>query len=102
MLLKETPPAPRPIAIVPLGEAAERKAAQLAGELRSKDFMVDLGYGGNMGKRMKRANKIEAVVALILGDDELARGEVSLKLLDSGEQKNVRFDDLEAALAAYR
>ena len=102
MLLKETPPAPRPIAIVPLGEAAERKAAQLAGELRSKDFMVDLGYGGNMGKRMKRANKIEAIVALILGDDELARGEVSLKLLDSGEQKNVRFDDLEAALAAYR
>jgi len=102
MLLKETPAAARPIAIVPLGEAAERKAAQIAGDLRRQDFMVDLGYSGNMGKRMKRANKIEAVVAVILGDDEIAKGEVSLKLLDTGEQKNVRLTDLEAALAAYR
>jgi histidyl-tRNA synthetase len=102
MLLKETPAAARPIAIVPLGDAAERKAAQLAGALRRQDFMVDLGYSGNMGKRMKRANKIEAVVAVILGDDEIAKGEVSLKLLDTGEQKNVRLDELEAALAAYR
>jgi histidyl-tRNA synthetase len=102
MLLAETPAAPRPIAIVPLGEAAERKAVTLAGALRSQDFLVDLGFGGNMGKRMKRANKIEAIVAVILGDDELARGEAGLKLLDTGEQKTVRLDDLAAALAAYR
>lgn len=102
MLLSETPRAPRPIAIVPLGDAAERKAAVLAGQLRQKDFIVDLGYSGNMGKRMKRANKIDAVAAVILGDDELARGEAALKLLDSGEQKTVRLDELEAALAAYR
>ena len=102
MLLGETPPAPRQVAIVPLGEAAERQATILAGQLRRKDFVVDLGFSGNMGKRMKRANKINAVAAVILGDDELARGEASLKLLDSGEQKTVRLDELEAALAAYR
>jgi histidyl-tRNA synthetase len=102
MLLAETPPAPRPIAIVPLGEAAERRAAVLSGQLRRQDFVIDLGFSGNMGKRMKRANKIHAVAAVILGDDELARGEASLKLLDSGEQKTVRLDELEAALAAYR
>jgi histidyl-tRNA synthetase len=51
---------------------------------------------------MKRANKVGAVAAVILGDDELAQGEVSLKLLDSGEQKTLRLDQLEAALAAYR
>ncbi|MBK8158748.1 MAG: histidine--tRNA ligase [Rhodospirillaceae bacterium] len=102
MLLAETPPVPRPIAIVPLGEAAERQATVLSGQLRRQDFIVDLGFSGNMGKRMKRANKINAVAAVILGDDELARGEASLKLLDSGEQKTVRLDELEAALAAYR
>jgi len=102
MLLAETPPPARPIAIVPLGEAAERKATILAGQLRRQDFIVDLGFSGNMGKRMKRANKIDAVAAVILGDDELARGEAGLKLLDSGEQKTVRLDELAAALAAYR
>ena len=102
MLLAETPPVPRPIAIVPLGEAAERMATILAGRLRRQDFIVDVGYSGNMGKRMKRANKIEAVAAVILGDDELARGEAAVKQLDSGMQVTVRLDDLEAALAAYR
>lgn len=102
MLLAETPPAPRPIAIVPLGEAAERMATILAGRLRRQNFIVDVGYSGNMGKRMKRANKIEAVAAVILGDDELARGEAAVKQLDSGTQVTVRLDDLEAALAAYR
>lgn len=102
MLLAETPPAPRPITIVPLGEAAERMATILAGRLRRQNFIVDVGYSGNMGKRMKRANKIEAVAAVILGDDELARGEAAVKQLDSGTQVTVRLDDLEAALAAYR
>ncbi len=45
---------------MPLGDAAERKATILAGQLRRQDFVVDLGYSGNMGKRMKRANKIDA------------------------------------------
>lgn len=102
MLLGETPPAPRPVAIVPMGANAERKAAAIAADLRRQDFVVDLGFSGNMGKRMKRANKIAAVAAIILGDEELARGEAALKLLDSGEQKNVRLDELAAALAPYR
>ncbi|MBL8709929.1 MAG: histidine--tRNA ligase [Rhodospirillaceae bacterium] len=102
MLLGETPPAPRPVAIVPMGANAERKAAAIAADLRRQDFVVDLGFSGNMGKRMKRANKIAAVAAIILGDEELARGEAALKLLDSGEQKNVRLGDLAAALAPYR
>ncbi|HEY4162254.1 MAG TPA: histidine--tRNA ligase, partial [Dongiaceae bacterium] len=71
MLLKETPPARRPIALVPMGERAEKKALALAGELRRGDFAVDLGFSGNMGKRMKRADKIGASVAVILGDNEL-------------------------------
>jgi histidyl-tRNA synthetase len=102
MALADVPPAPRPIAIVPMGEAAERKALAIAAELRRQDFVVDLGYSGNMGKRMKRANKIAAVAAIILGDDELARGEAALKLLDSGEQQSIRLDALAAALAPYR
>jgi histidyl-tRNA synthetase len=102
MVLQQELPAPRPVAIVPMGAAAERRALQIADDLRRQDFLVDLGFSGNMGKRMKRANKIFAIAAVILGEDELARGEAAVKLLDSGEQKNVPLGELAVALAPYR
>ena len=77
------------VALVPLGEEAERAALKLAEELREAGIAVDLGYSGNMGKRMKRADKIGAACALILGGDELAKGIVQVKWLASGEQREV-------------
>lgn len=92
----------RPVAIVPMGEAAEKEAAQLAAHLRHAGFVVEIGYRGNAGKRMKRANKLNACVALVLGDDELKAGVVALKKLDSGEQEMVQRSGLEAALAPFK
>src|SRR5262249_40680267 len=43
MLLRESPEARCPIALVPLGERAERAALALASELRRRDVAVDLG-----------------------------------------------------------
>jgi histidyl-tRNA synthetase len=102
MLLQETPAARRPIALVPLGERAERAALKLAGELRRLDFVVDLGFSGNMKSRMKRANKIDAGVAVILGDNELDQGIANLKNLTSGEQQPVALGEISVALEAYR
>ena len=61
-----------------------------------------IGYSGNLGKRMKRANKIGAAAAVILGDDELARNGVTLRDLDSGEQEAVPLTGLEERLARFR
>jgi histidyl-tRNA synthetase len=102
MLLQEQPTARRPIAVVPLGERAEREALKLAGELRSRDFAVDLGFSGSMKARMKRANKIDAGVAIILGDNELDQREATVRDLGSGEQTSVALDKLAEALEAYR
>jgi len=102
MLLGELPPPRRPIAVIPVGAAEEVAALKLAQRLRGNGFMVDVGYGGNMGKRMKRANKINAVVALILGEDEVRRGVVTARHLDSGEQAAVALAELEAHLDLYR
>jgi histidyl-tRNA synthetase len=102
MLLGETPPAERPIALIALGEAAEKEALKLADRLRQKDFVIDMAFSGNMGKRMRRADKIGAVAVLILGEEELKAGEVALKFLDTGEQQQIRLDRLEAALALLR
>jgi histidyl-tRNA synthetase len=102
MLTAEPPAPPRPVAIVPLGEAAERKALALTEQLRRDGFHVDLGYGGNMSRRMKRANRVNAAAAVILGDNELAQGVAGLKNLDSGEQEQIALDQLATALQRYR
>ena len=101
MLVENVPSAPRAIALVPLGEAAEAKALALAEQLRRAGLSVDLGYSGNMKKRMKRANKIAARAAVILGEDELAQSAAMVRDLDSGEQELVPLDNLAGALARF-
>ena len=53
-----------------------------------------------MTRRMKRADRIGARAALLLGEDELGRGAVALRDLHSGDQREVARDELEAALRA--
>jgi len=102
MLIGETPPALRPIAVIPAGDAAKRPAASLAEQLRRDGLPVELGFGGNLGKRLKRANKLNAAAAVLLGDDELAQGAVTLRDLDSGSQELVPLAALTERLARYR
>ncbi len=102
MMLAQTPPARRPIAVIPIGDAAELQAANLAEQLRRAGFAIELGYGGNIAKRMKRADKLAAAAAVILGEDELAKGVASLRDLDSGEQAAVPLAELEERLARFR
>jgi len=102
MMLAVDSPARRPVAVVPVGGAAESRAAALAERLRQAGFAVELGYGGNLGKRLKRADKLSAAAAIILGEDELAKGVASLRDLDSGEQTAVPLAELEERLARFR
>ncbi|NQV54222.1 MAG: histidine--tRNA ligase [Rhodospirillales bacterium] len=89
----EIPP-PRPVAVIPIGEEAEAKALEITQSLRRAGIATDLGYSGNMKRRMKRADKIKARWAVILGEDELARGGAALRDMDSGEQIELSFDTL--------
>jgi histidyl-tRNA synthetase len=94
--------APRPVALVPIGEAAEATAEILAARLRRAGIAVDLGFRGNLKRRMKDANKANARVAVLMGEDELARDAATLRDLDTGEQSEVKLTALEDALAPYR
>jgi len=98
MLANEPAPLPRPVVIAPLGPAAEAKALGIARALRRAGIAVEQDYRGNMKRRMQRANKLHARAAIILGDDELARGVAQVKDLDSGEQREVALDKLGEAL----
>jgi histidyl-tRNA synthetase len=100
MLLAATPPAPRAVAIVPIGAEAEARALVLAHDLRRAGVAVDLAFKGKPGQRMKRADRIGARWAVSLGSDELARGVVQLRDLDSGAQEELALDALADRLGA--
>lgn len=102
MLVGDIDAAKRPIAVIPVGDEAAHEALELTHRLRRDGFTVDLGYRGNLQKRMKRANKLGASAALILGDDERAQGAVTLRDLDTGEQVLIPLPELTDRLTAYR
>ena len=54
-----------------------------------------MSYRGNMKRRMGKADAAGAAVALIIGDDEVAAGEVTYKDLATGEQKRLSIADLK-------
>ncbi len=84
--------------LAPLGDAALRHAGSLARELRQAEFSVEVLAGGKLKRAMELANKLGARYALILGDDEIAAGEYSLKNMKSGEQCRVARADLASSL----
>ena len=94
MLLEQDVDLPRPIAVIPVGEDTEDKALEIAYKLRLVGFHVEQSYSGNMKKRLIKANKANAVKAVIIGSDELVNNTITLKDLDSGEQKTVAQTDL--------
>ena len=99
MLLEQDIPAPRPIAVVPVGDAAQATALTVAQDLRHAGFVVELGYSGNLKKRLQRANKMNARAALLFGEEELAAKSATLRDLDSGEQELVSLDSLAERLS---
>ena len=100
-MMIDTPKPDRPdVVIVPLGDRAEAEAQRVLAGLRREGVAADMAYRGNMKKRMSKASESGAAYALIIGDDELDRGEAQLKNLETGEQRAVSLDLLAQALSA--
>jgi len=86
--------------IVPMGDAAATRALGVLAELRRAGLAVDMAFKGNMKRRLARADAQGARFAVIIGDDELAKGVAAVKSLADGAQHEVAFDALAKALAA--
>ncbi|GGG42196.1 histidine--tRNA ligase [Caldovatus sediminis] len=99
LLLPQAPEAPRPVAVVPVGEAQEGPALDLVQSLRRAGIAAEIAYRGNLRRRMERANRIRARVALILGEEEIAQGVVQLRDLDAGTQERVPLGEVIGRLA---
>ena len=101
MLCGAAPEARRPVALIPIGEEAVAQAPGLAEKLRVSGLRIDLGYSGNLGRRMKRANRLNAAAAVLIGEDELARGAATLRDMDDGDQEEVLLRELTERLLKY-
>ncbi|MTJ64170.1 histidine--tRNA ligase [Nocardia seriolae] len=85
---------------VPLGDVAKQRLVVIAAELRKAGIRTDLAYGGRgMKGAMKAADKSGAQLALVLGDREVAEGQIGLKNLATGEQRQIPLDEAVAQVA---
>ena len=75
-------------------------AEKLRDALPSLRLMSHCG-GGNFKKQVKRADKVGAEIALILGEAELASGEIGIKYLrEQGDQQTLTLEQLIQLLAS--
>jgi len=94
---------PGPVVVVRLGKApieggGERGALALAERLRGADIPAIEGSGGKAAKAFDLAEKLGSPAVAFLGDDELAAGTVTVKLLESREQVTVQPEEAIARL----
>lgn len=85
--------------LVALGEAAEKELTSVLYKLRLNGISAERDYQGRkMKAQMKSADRLQVRYTAILGDDELARGEIAVKNMSTGEQRFVPLDKLAEAI----
>ncbi len=94
LLADITLPEQRPICLLPLCEKAELECYKIATTLRAQGFYVETIYTGNIGKRLKKATKLNASHALLLGENELVSGQIQIKNLDASTDVKIALADL--------
>ena len=87
--------------VVAIGDDGRAEALRLLRELRQAGLPAQMELEARgMKAQMKRADRLQARIALIVGGDELARGEVTLRDMRTGDQRAVpRPGVVEAARA---
>jgi histidyl-tRNA synthetase len=98
MLMEHAPPAPAPVAVIPVGDAAEAVAIEVLQSLRQNGIRAEMAYRGNLRRRMERANRVNARAAVIIGDDDITAGHAQVKDLASGAQEAIPFSHLPSRL----
>jgi|TARA_B110000967_G_scaffold20259_1_gene18867 histidyl-tRNA synthetase len=86
-----------------MGDAATVRTMQLAEQLRTDISGLRLLWhcgGGSLKNQMKKADRCGAKLVLIMGEDELAQGQIQIKPLHGqGEQQSISLDQVSAHVA---
>jgi len=101
MLLRDLPMTPWAFVVIPVGEAAEAACIGILQSLRNAGVRTEIGYRGNLKRRLERAGKSRARGAVIVGDTELERRIAQVRDLVLGTQQEIAFDDLADRLLRF-
>ncbi|MFO1243536.1 MAG: histidine--tRNA ligase [Rickettsiales bacterium] len=85
----------KPLAVViPLSDGEEKAAFIQLEALRKQNIRAEMLPPGALGKRLKKADKLGAHYALVLGETEVKDGTVTLRDLKEGTQKTVKHEEI--------
>lgn len=95
------------IFVISLGEGTRQPALKLMADLRAAGIAADTDYAGrSLKSQMKEANRVGANFAIIIGEDEVKQGVVTLKDLMKGKQELVQgqhvLTEVLASLSGHR
>ena len=89
--------------LVALGEEAKDYTVGLLNELRKAGLSAERDYMDRKVKaQFKAADRLQAKFVAILGEDELKENKINVKSQETGEQKQVKLEDLGAALKDFQ
>ena len=97
LLSGQSPRLDAPLVLIALSDAdggmsAETTLFAMASAIRNKGQRVEMPFSGNLGKQLKRADKLGARYVGILGADESARGVIVLRDMQDGSQTDIPLD----------
>ena len=87
------------ILLVVMDQELQAEAFGVASALRKAGLSVDMPTSGNISKKLKRAEKIGANFAIMMGSVEFADGAVQVKDMSTGENTLIAIDSLAGYLA---
>ena len=82
--------------LAPMDEPAFERCAAVARDLRRAGRVVELAAAGKLKRALETANKLGARWAVIVGGNEIAQDQYTVKNMATGEQSSVSRSQLEA------
>jgi len=82
------------VVLIPQMDAHNFKVLEFYKKLLDAGIRTEMIYSGSLNKKLKRANKISATFAVIVGENEIKKNVVQLKNFQSGEQVEMKFEEL--------
>ncbi len=85
--------------IAALGDKAQKLAFSICNRLRTMGIKTEMDYSGkSLKSQMKRADKLSARYALILGEREILENKAEFRDMQKGTQETIGLDDLESTI----